>query len=106
MLAEATAEGRRCARWRAGLPRTICEMRMNLDGYRILSEPFYQPVGDEIAVFEAAFTERLPVMLKGPTGCGKTRFIEHMAWRLNKPLVTVAAHEDMAASDLAGRYLL
>src|SRR6266446_4279446 len=106
MLAEPTAEGRRFARWRAAFPRTICEMRMNLDAYRILSEPFYQPVGDEIAVFEAAFTERLPVMLKGPTGCGKTRFIEHMAWRLAKPLVTVAAHEDMTASDLAGRYLL
>src|SRR5258707_12586246 len=81
-------------------------MRMNLDAYRIVSEPFYQPVGDEIAVFEAAFTERLPVMLKGPTGCGKTRFIEHMACRLAKPFVTVAAHEAMTASDLAGRYLL
>src|SRR6202789_3284390 len=81
-------------------------MRMNLEAYRISSEPFYQPVGDEIAVFEAAFAERLPVMLKGPTGCGKTRFVEHMAWRLKKPLVTVAAHEDMTASDLAGRYLL
>ncbi len=79
---------------------------MNLDAYRITSEPFYQPVDDEIAVFEAAFAERLPVMLKGPTGCGKTRFVEHMAWRLAKPLVTVAAHEDMTASDLAGRYLL
>jgi len=79
---------------------------MNLDAYRITSEPFYQRVGDEIAVFEAAFAERLPVMLKGPTGCGKTRFVEHMAWRLAKPLVTVAAHEDMTASDLAGRYLL
>jgi nitric oxide reductase NorQ protein len=81
-------------------------MRMNLEAYRISSEPFYQPVSDEIAVFEAAFAERLPVMLKGPTGCGKTRFVEHMAWRLAKPLVTVAAHEDMTASDLAGRYLL
>ena len=79
---------------------------MNLDAYRILSEPYYQPVGDEIAVFEAAFSERLPVMLKGPTGCGKTRFVEHMAWRLAKPLITVAAHEDMTASDLAGRFLL
>ena len=79
---------------------------MNLDAYRIASEPYYQPVGDEIAIFEAAFAERLPLMLKGPTGCGKTRFVEHMAWRLAKPLVTVAAHEDMTASDLAGRYLL
>ena len=81
-------------------------MRVNLDAYRIDLEHFYQSVGDEIAVFEAAFTERLPVMLKGPTGCGKTRFVEHMAWRLKKPLITVAAHEDMTASDLAGRYLL
>src|SRR3984885_14153249 len=81
-------------------------MHVNLDAYRIAAEPYYQPVGDEIAVFEAAFSERLPVMLKGPTGCGKTRFVKHMAWRLKKPLVTVAAHEDMTASDLAGRYLL
>ena len=79
---------------------------MKLDAYRIAAEPFYQAVGDEIRIFEAAYAERLPVMLKGPTGCGKTRFIEHMAWRLGKPLVTIAAHEDMTASDLAGRYLL
>src|SRR3977135_4492526 len=81
-------------------------MRMDLYAYRIGSEPFYQSVGDEIGVFEAAFSERLPVMLKGPTGGGKTRFVEHMASRLNTPLVTVPAHEDMTASDLAGRYLL
>ena len=79
---------------------------MPLQAYRIAHEPFYQRVGDEIAIFEAAYSERLPVMLKGPTGCGKTRFVEHMAWRLGRPLVTVAAHEDMTASDLAGRYLL
>lgn len=65
---------------------------MTLDAYRVTSEPFYQAVGDEIAIFEAAYSERLPVMLKGPTGCGKTRFVEHMAWRLRKPLITVAAH--------------
>jgi nitric oxide reductase NorQ protein len=69
-------------------------------------EPFYLPVGREIAVFEACHARRLPVMLKGPTGCGKTRFIEHMAWRLGRPLVTVACHEDLAASDLVGRYLV
>jgi nitric oxide reductase NorQ protein len=51
--------------------------------------PFYQPVGDECALFEAAYAQRLPVLLKGPTGCGKTRFVEHMAWRLGRPLVTV-----------------
>lgn len=79
---------------------------MNLDDYRIATEPYYQPLGNEIETFQAAYAERLPLMLKGPTGCGKTRFVEHMAWRLGKPLITVAAHEDMTASDLAGRYLL
>jgi nitric oxide reductase NorQ protein len=70
------------------------------------AEPFYLPVADEIAVFEACHARGLPVMLKGPTGCGKTRFVEHMAWRLGRPLVTVACHEDLAASDLVGRYLV
>jgi nitric oxide reductase NorQ protein len=69
-------------------------------------EPFYVPAADEIAVFEACHARRLPVMLKGPTGCGKTRFVEHMAWRLKRPLVTVACHEDLTASDLLGRYLV
>jgi nitric oxide reductase NorQ protein len=70
------------------------------------AEPYYRPVADEVAVFEAAYRHRLPVMLKGPTGCGKTRFLEYMAWRLARPLITVAAHEDMTAADLVGRYLL
>jgi nitric oxide reductase NorQ protein len=71
-----------------------------------LDEPFYLAVGREIGVFEACHAQRLPVMLRGPTGCGKTRFVEHMAWRLKRPLVTVACHEDLAASDLVGRYLV
>jgi nitric oxide reductase NorQ protein len=79
---------------------------MQLEAYRIPSEPYYLPVGGEVPLFEAAYASRLPVMLKGPTGCGKTRFIEYMAWRLERPLVTVAAHEDMTAADLAGRFLL
>ncbi|HNB07420.1 MAG TPA: CbbQ/NirQ/NorQ/GpvN family protein [Thauera aminoaromatica] len=74
--------------------------------YRINREPYYLPVADEIALFEAAYAARMPMMLKGPTGCGKTRFIEHMAWRLGKPLITVACNEDMTASDLVGRFLL
>ena len=74
--------------------------------FRIPAEPWYRPVADEIALFEAAHAARMPVMLKGPTGCGKTRFVEHMAWRLGKPLVTVACNEDMTASDLVGRFLL
>jgi nitric oxide reductase NorQ protein len=74
--------------------------------YEIHEEPFYQPQGDEVELYEAAYAARLPVMVKGPTGCGKSRFIEHMAWKLGKPLITVACNEDMTASDLVGRYLL
>lgn len=68
--------------------------------------PFYLPVGNETEVFEAAFQAGLPVMLKGPTGCGKTRLVEHMAHRLDVPLYTVSCHEDITASDLIGRYVL
>jgi len=77
-----------------------------IEDYHITVEPFYLPVGNEIQIFETASTLKLPVMLKGPTGCGKTRFLEYMAWRLARPLVTIACHEDMTASDLVGRYLL
>jgi nitric oxide reductase NorQ protein len=69
-------------------------------------EPFYLPSGDEVVVFAACHARGLPVMLKGPTGCGKTRFVEHMAWHLRRPLVTVACHDDLSASDLVGRYLI
>lgn len=68
--------------------------------------PFYLPVAREVEVFERCHAERLAVMLKGPTGCGKTRFVEHMAWRLGRPLLTVACHDDLSASDLIGRYLI
>ena len=68
--------------------------------------PYYEPQGNEIAVFEAAYKRRLPVMLKGPTGCGKTRFLEFMAFQLKRPLVTVSCHEDLTSSDLVGRFLL
>jgi nitric oxide reductase NorQ protein len=68
--------------------------------------PYYEPQGNEIAVFEAAYRKRLPVMLKGPTGCGKTRFLEHMAHQLKRSLVTVSCHEDLTSSDLIGRFLL
>jgi nitric oxide reductase NorQ protein len=77
-----------------------------LDAYRILERPYYCSVGAEISGFEAAHALRLPVLLKGPTGCGKTRFLAHMAHRLGVPLVTVACNEDLSASDLVGRYLL
>jgi len=77
-----------------------------LDTYRIAQEPFYRPTGRETALYEHAYAHRLPMILKGPTGCGKTRFVEYMAWKLGRPLVTLACNEDMTASDLVGRYLL
>ena len=77
-----------------------------LDSYRVAGEPYYRAIGDEVALYEAAYSVRMPIMLKGPTGCGKTRFVEYMAWKLGKPLITVACNEDMTASDLVGRFLL
>ena len=94
-----------------------------IEEYTVDVEPFYVPVKDEIELFEAAYAEKVPVLLKGPTGCGKTRFVEYMAYKLGRPLsqiqevsattpehgrplVTVACHEDLTASDLVGRYLL
>ena len=75
--------------------------------YIFRQEPFYLPVAHEVEIFEAAFAKRLPVLLKGPTGCGKTRFLEYMSFRLGPlPLITVACHEDLTATDLVGRYLL
>ncbi len=77
-----------------------------IEEYRVAQEPYYLPIGREVDLFEAAHSARLPVILKGPTGCGKTRFVEHMAWRLERPLITVACHEDLSATDLVGRFLL
>ena len=77
-----------------------------IEQYRIQEEPYYRAVADEVELFEASYAAKMPMMLKGPTGCGKTRFIEHMAWKLRKPLLTVACNEDMTASDLVGRFLL
>ena len=70
------------------------------------SLPFYEPSGNEIALFEHAYRERLPLLIKGPTGCGKTRFVSHMAARLGLPLYTVACHDDLTAADLVGRHLI
>lgn len=75
--------------------------------YVFRDEPFYLPVAHEVDIFEAAHARRLPILLKGPTGCGKTRFLEYMSYRLGQlPLITVACHEDLTATDLVGRYLL
>lgn len=98
-----------------------------IEEFLVRSEPYYRPVGDELELFTAAYEQHIPVLLKGPTGCGKTRFVEYMAWKLGRnltaanagkngealddgevrvPLVTIACHEDLTASDLVGRYLL
>ncbi|HEX9801697.1 MAG TPA: AAA family ATPase, partial [Gammaproteobacteria bacterium] len=74
--------------------------------YYITAQPYYEPIHNEVTIFEAAWRNGLPVLLKGPTGCGKTRFMEYMAWRLERPLVTVSCHDDLTASDLVGRYLI
>jgi nitric oxide reductase NorQ protein len=70
------------------------------------TEPYYRPVSNEVEVFSVCHARGLPAMLKGPTGCGKSRFVEHMAWQLGRPLVTIACHEDLSASDLLGRFLI
>ena len=102
-----------------------------IEEYHLTEEPYYVATGDEIELFEAAYMQKIPVLLKGPTGCGKTRFVEYMSYKLgqpltkvrqskapkgkkgaedsngvNVPLVTIACHEDLSASDLVGRYLL
>jgi len=82
------------------------DQNIDIEQYRITKQPYYEAQGNEVALYEAAYKSRMPVMVKGPTGCGKSRFIEHMAWKLGKPLITVACNEDMTASDLVGRYLL
>jgi nitric oxide reductase NorQ protein len=79
---------------------------LDIDHYRVRQEPYYAEVSGEVGLFTIAAKSRMPVMLKGPTGCGKTRFVQHMAWKLGRPLITVACHEDLTASDLVGRYLL
>jgi len=78
----------------------------NLNEYMISREPFYLAQGDELTIAEAAYAHKVPLLLKGPTGCGKTRFMQHLAWKLKRPLVTVSCHDDLSTSDLVGRYLV
>ena len=77
-----------------------------IEEYRLEQEPYYIPSGAEIELFRSAYENQIPVLLKGPTGCGKTRFMEHMAWRYKSPLITVSCHDDLTAADLVGRYLI
>lgn len=78
----------------------------NISAYMITDEPYYAEQGSEIEIFEASYKNGIPLLLKGPTGCGKSRFMEHMAWRLKRPLITVSCHDDLTSSDLVGRYLI
>jgi nitric oxide reductase NorQ protein len=80
--------------------------QLRIDEYRIEEEPYYLHTGDELAIAEAAYQDGSPLLLKGPTGCGKTRFMQYLAWRLKRPLVTVSCHDDLSTSDLVGRYLI
>jgi len=82
------------------------EKMTHLEEYLIKDEPYYRPQGDELDIAAAAYAHEIPLLLKGPTGCGKTRFMQHLAWKLKRPLVTVACHDDLSTSDLVGRYLV
>ncbi|MFQ5931878.1 MAG: CbbQ/NirQ/NorQ/GpvN family protein [Nitrospiraceae bacterium] len=89
-----------------GRDQLVKGREVEVDRYRLHEEPFYTEVHGEVHLFTIAAQNRMPVMLKGPTGCGKTRFVQYMAYRLHRPLITIACHEDLTASDLVGRYLL
>jgi nitric oxide reductase NorQ protein len=105
-LARAAAQQQAAAREAAARPASTAAPSELMAPYMVKREPYYRPVADEVELYEAAYSVRMPMMLKGPTGCGKTRFVEYMAWKLGKPLITVACNEDMTASDLVGRFLL
>ncbi len=77
-----------------------------IDEHLISKEPYYLPLADEVELAEAAYSSGLPLLLKGPTGCGKTRFMQFLAWKLARPLITVSCHDDLSTSDLVGRYLI
>jgi len=77
-----------------------------IEEHYIVDEPFYSPSSNEVEIALSAYKNQLPLLLKGPTGCGKTRFMQYLAWKLKKPLITVACHDDLSTSDLVGRYLV
>lgn len=74
--------------------------------YTIKEQPYYEKISNEIEIFKSSYENKLPVLLKGPTGCGKTRFMEYIAWYLKRPLITVSCHDDLTTADLIGRYLI
>lgn len=79
---------------------------IRLEEHKIAKEPYYLPLANEIEIARAAHEKGFPLLLKGPTGCGKTRFMQYMAWTLDRPLITVSCHDDLSTSDLVGRYLI
>src|SRR5688500_11389621 len=81
-------------------------MALAVEKYKVANEPSSLPIGSEVELFGAACAARLPAMWKGPPGCGQPRFVEYMALKLNRPLITVACHEDLSSTDLVGRFLL
>jgi nitric oxide reductase NorQ protein len=95
-----------CEAWILNKNMENQDMETIVSDHMIQKEPFYLASGNEIHLFKTACDAKIPVMLKGPTGCGKTRFVEYMAFELKRPLITVSCHEDLFASDLIGRYLL
>lgn len=84
----------------------MSQTNIRLEQHKILEEPYYLPTGKELEIAQAAYDNGLPLLLKGPTGCGKTRFMQYLAWRLDRPLITVSCHDDLSTSDLVGRYLI
>ena len=87
-----------------GVEMDGCNIR--LDEHRIVEEPYYLAQKNEVEIACAAYKRGLPLLLKGPTGCGKTRFMQYLAWKLERPLITVSCHDDLSTSDLVGRYLI
>ncbi len=81
-------------------------LEQKIEEHLIDKEPFYLPQGDELTIAQAAYQNKMPILLKGPTGCGKTRFMQYLAWKLQRPLITVSCHDDLSTSDLVGRYLI
>jgi nitric oxide reductase NorQ protein len=84
----------------------MSDIKIDPKQYIIKDEPYYEAVDNEVELYQSAYDVRMPMMIKGPTGCGKSRFVEYMAWKLGRPLISVACNEDMTASDLVGRFLL
>lgn len=84
----------------------MSQTNIPLEQHKIIDEPYYLRIGKEIEIAQAAYDKGLPLLLKGPTGCGKTRFMQYLAWKLDRPLITVSCHDDLSTSDLVGRYLI